>query len=384
MIRSIREIPVLEGIPILVRAALNVPIENGVVVNDYRLRRALSTIEYLKKHGARVILISHIGEKGTETLAPVANALSRLTSNVTFCESTIDARARGAVRDLSPGHVLVLENLRRNAGEKGNDPTFAKALAALADVFVQDSFDTCHRMHASIVGVPRYLPAYAGLVVEEELEVLLKARSPVRPAIAAVGGAKFSTKEPVLTTLLASYDHVFVGGALANDFLKAAGKPVGTSLVGSSDETRVTALLENPKLVLPTDVRVVRTAAGTTPTPNTARVVSVDEVRSDESILDVGPATTARLAELTASARAVLWNGPFGNYENGFTAATDDFARAVAQSNAHSVIGGGDTIASIERLGLLSRFSFVSTGGGAMLDLLAQGTLPGIQAIDRT
>ncbi len=381
MIRSVRDIPTLEGVPVLVRAALNVPIENDAVANDYRLRRAIPTIEFLAKRGARVVLISHIGEKGTETLAPVVDALKKLTRNVSFCPSTIDAEARSAIRNLLPGDVLVLENLRRNAGEKANDPAFAKALAALADVFVQDSFDTCHRAHASIVGVPQYLPSYAGLVVEEEFSVLLRARRPERPALAVVGGAKFSTKEPVLNALLAAYDHVFVGGALANDFLKASGMPIGDSLISTDDDAGVRSLLRNPRLVLPADVRVVAARAPNAPVQ--ARTVSVNAVREDERILDIGPETSARLAALAREAKTVLWNGPVGNYENGFGEATDDFAKTVAHSGAYSVIGGGDTIASIEGLGLLARFSFVSTGGGAMLDLLVHGMLPGIQALDR-
>ncbi len=380
MIRSVRDIPTLENVPVLVRAALNVPIENGAVVNDYRLRRAVPTIEYLAKRGARVVLISHIGEKGTETLEPVARALGVLTRGVSFCPSTIDARARDAVRNLHSGSVLVLENLRRDTGEKDNSSTFAQALAALGDVFVQDSFDTCHRLHASIVGVPKYLPSYAGLLLEEEMTALSQARTPQHPALAVVGGAKFSTKEAVLTTLLQHYDHVFVGGALANDFLKASGTPVGKSLVSTTDSSGIQTILHNPKLVLPTDVRVVR--ASETPTPTQARTAPTSDVQSDELILDSGPQTSALLATLARDAKAVLWNGPLGNYENGFVESTDTFANAVAHSSARSVVGGGDTIASIESLGLLSRFSFVSTGGGAMLDFLAHGTLPGIQALD--
>ena len=222
--RSVRDIRLLENVPVLVRAALNVPIANGKVANEYRLRRALPTIRFLAERGARVVLISHIGEKGTETLAPVAEALGKMMPNVSFFPETIGARARTAIHDLTPGAILVLENLRRNAGEQANDRAFAKELAALADIFVQDSFDTCHRMHASIVGVPELLPSYAGFLLEEEVRELTAALAPKHPALAVIGGMKFSTKEPVLTKLLATYDHVFVGGALANDFLKASGK----------------------------------------------------------------------------------------------------------------------------------------------------------------
>lgn len=380
--RTIRDIKVFENIPILVRAALNVPIENGQVVNDYRLRRAVPTIAYLQERGAKVILISHIGEQGTETLAPVAAALKGLVQGISFFPETIGERARAAVRELAPGQILVMENLRRDKGETRNEPAFAKELAALADIFVEDSFDTCHRPHASIVGVPKLLPSYAGLLLEQEIEALSQALTPKHPALAVIGGAKFNTKEDVLSTLLKAYDHVFVGGALANDFLKTSGQEVGASLVSNADEKAIKKLLANPKLVLPVDSIVIpATAVGTMNARAEARVASLGQVRPDEVILDHGPGTITLLSNLAHKAKTILWNGPLGNYENGFIETTDSFARAVASSGAHSVVGGGDTVASIEGLGLLPRFSFVSTGGGAMLDFLAEGTLPGIDAL---
>lgn len=380
--RTLRDIPVFENIPILVRAALNVPVANGAVVNDYRLRRALPTIRFLAERGARVILISHLGEQGTETLEPVARALGKLVSGVSFFDETIGRRAREAVRNLSPGNILVLENLRRDKGERMNDRAFAKELAALADVFVEDSFDTCHRTHASIVGVPALLPSYAGFLLEEEVRELSRALSPKRPSLAVIGGAKFSTKEEVLTTLLHAYDQVFVGGALANDFLKAAGREVGKSLVSDFDPKRMDAMLSNRKLVLPIDSLVIpASASGSMNARAQARVATLGQVRSDEVILDHGPGTSALLTRLAGGAETILWNGPLGNYENGFVDATDALARAIAASGAHSVIGGGDTVAAIENLGILPRFSFVSTGGGAMLDFLAKGSLPGIDVL---
>ena len=381
--RTVRDIQIFENIPILVRAALNVPVENGQVVNDYRLRRAVPTIKFLMERGAKVILIGHLGEQGTETLEPVAKALGRLISGVSFFGETIGERVRGAVRSLAPGRVLVLENLRRNKSETMNGRAFAHELAALADIFVQDSFDTCHRLHASIVGVPALLPSYAGLLLDEEVHELSRALTPMHPSLAVIGGAKFSTKEVVLTTLLKTYDHVFVGGALGNDFLKAAGQEVGKSLVSNADAGAIKRLLADPKLVIPVDSLVI--PAGAVGTPNacrSARVAAAGQVRPDEVILDHGPGTSALLFSLAQKTKTILWNGPLGNYENGFAAATDSFARAVASSGAHSVVGGGDTVAAIENLGLLPHFSFVSTGGGAMLDFLAKGALPGIDALD--
>ena len=379
--RSVRAITVFENIPILVRAALNVPVENGRVMNEYRLHRAVPTIRFLAERGARVVLISHSGEKGTETLAPAAQTLGTLIPNVSFFPETVGPGARAAVRNLAPGEILVLENLRRHAGEQKNEPAFARELAELADIFVEDSFDTCHRSHASIVGVPRLLPSYAGLLLEEEVTALSAALIPEHPAFAVIGGAKFSTKEAVLSALIATYDHVFVGGALANDFLKAAGQGVGKSLVSDTDLARIKEILSNPKLVLPVDSLVAKAGAEAAG-PAGARVAPVGHVATDEIILDHGPSTRALLAELARTAKTILWNGPLGNYEKGFVDTTDALARAIADSGAHSVVGGGDTIASIENLGLLPRFSFVSTGGGAMLDFLAEGTLPGIAALE--
>lgn len=381
--RSVRALKLFANIPILVRAALNVPVVNGSVMNDYRLRRALPTIQFLSRQGARVVLISHLGEQGTETLEPVASALGKLISNVSFFPETIGVRARAAIRDLFPGNILVLENLRRNGGEQANDAAFARELAALADIFVQDSFDTCHRPHASIIGVPKLLPPYAGLLLEEEVRELTDARTPAHLALAVIGGAKFSTKEPVLTALLETYDQVFVGGALANDFLKVSGQEVGKSLVSSGNESAITKLLANKKLVLPIDSLVVPSDNIRLPDARVrARVATATDVKPDEIILDHGPGTIALLEDLAEKAETILWSGPLGKYENGFIDATDAFARAVAHTDAHSVVGGGDTIASIENLGLLPRFSFVSTGGGAMLEYLARGTLPGIEALN--
>lgn len=381
--RTVRDIPVLMNIPVLVRVALNAPVENGKVVDTFRLRRALPTITYLQQKGAKVILISHVtGEShgsgvGTETLVPMREAMKTFIPRIAFCPVSTGPEARSAIHALHPGEVLMLENLRRHAGEMKNDSAFAKALAELADVFVQDSFDTCHREHASIVGVPTLLPSYAGLLVEEEVMELTKALAPKRPSLAIICGAKFSTKEPVITRLLPRYDRVFVGGALANDFMKASGHPVGTSLVSDTDATHFQALLKHPHLLLPLDYVVAPRGARR----DAGRIADIDDVKEHEAILDNGPKTIAMLAEIIATAGTLLWNGPLGNYENGFTEGTEALARAVAASKTYSIVGGGDTVAAIETLHLNDRFSFISTGGGAMLDFLAKGTLPGLQVL---
>ena len=375
--RTVRDIPHLENVPVLVRAALNVPVADGKVTNTFRLRSALATIEFLQKKHARVILAGHIGDQGTESLRPVYEALKAFIPGILFCEQAVGASARKAARELVPGEVLLLENLRRHAGEKENDPAFAAELASLADVFVQDSFDACHRKHASIVGVPELLPSYAGLQVEREVAELSKGLTPKHPSLAIIGGAKFSTKESLLAVLLDAYDHVFVGGALANDFMQALGQPVGASLVSGADHATISKLLGNKKLRLPVDYVVAPKGSERTE----GHLSGVTIVAPGEAILDNGPKTIEMLGKLVAEARTILWNGPLGNYEKGFTDGTEALARAIADSGAHSIVGGGDTIGAIEKLGLDDRFSFISTGGGAMLDFLADGSLPGIDAL---
>jgi phosphoglycerate kinase len=327
-----------------------------------------------------VVLIGHIGEKGTETLEPVYKALKEFIPELTFCPSTVGKEARAYVRELPPGAVVMMENLRRDVGEVQNSKEFAKKLAELADVFVEDSFDVCHRSHASVVGVPEILPAYAGLQVTEEVRELSKALQPKRPSLAVIGGAKFATKEPVLKRLLEVYDTVFVGGALANDFMRERGYPVGTSLVSKDvDATGIQALIKSPRLMLPLD-EVVAPHGGD---HSQSSVSALRDVEKEEAILDDGPQTVEALATLAHNAKTILWNGPLGNYEKGFVDATEGFARAVASSKGYSLLGGGDTVAAVEKLGLSDNFSFISTGGGAMLDFLAKGTLPGLAALDK-
>jgi phosphoglycerate kinase len=294
-----------------------------------------------------------------------------------FCPVSTGAEARAAVRALAPGDVLMLENLRRHAGEKKNDPEFAADLAELADVFVQDSFDVCHRAHASVVGVPELLPSYAGLLVEKEVLELTKALAPKRPSLAIIGGAKFSTKQPVIKRLLERYDRVFVGGALSNDFLKAKGYPMEASLVSDADQSLIKELLNHPRLVLPTDE--IYAVPGSPASTGIAGML--DGKAPYEAVLDNGPRTVSRLMELVKEAKTVLWNGPLGNYEKGFVEGTERLAEAIAKSGAHSILGGGDTIAAVEKLGIGGHFSFISTGGGAMLDFMATGTLPGLEAL---
>lgn len=375
--KTVRSLRNLENVPVLVRAALNVPIEQGKVANTFRLRRALTTIQYLQKKDARVIVIGHLGDTGTESLKPVVEALSAWIPDIHYVPITAGVEAHKAVGELLPGKVLVLENLRRHKGEKENDHAFAKSLASLATYFVQDSFDVCHREHASVVGVPEFLPSVAGFLVEEEVKALTKALRPRSPSLAIIGGAKFSTKEPVIKTLLARYSEVFVGGALGNDFISARGFSVGKSLVSHAEPEAIKKLLAHKRLRAPLDV--VTAVPGTTTGIGVVRELA--QIPSDEAILDDGPKTVAFLVRKIEKAGMVLWNGPLGNYENGFTDSTKSLAKAIARSKAISIVGGGDTVAAIEELHLEKGISFISTGGGAMLDFLAYGTLPGLKAL---
>lgn len=375
--RSIRDIPQLENIPVLLRMSQ--------LANDVRLQGALPTINYLRERHARVILATHVSgastagarAKGTGTTMPMYESLKKYIPDLVWCPVSIGPEARAAVRTLLPGQVVLLENLRWNAGEEKNDPEFAKELAALADVFVQDAFDNCHRVHASMVSVPNLLPSYAGFTLEKEVQELTKALKPKRPALAVIAGAKFSTKEPVLKKLLEIYDHVFVGGALANDFLQAKGYSVGVSLVSNEGQDHIKELLKNKRLMIPVDV----IAAPPKSTREAGRAAMAAEVEADEAVLDAGPHTGAALVDLVNKSKTVLWNGPLGLFEQGFNDASATLARAMAGADTYSIIGGGDTIDAIESMHLLDEFSFVSTGGGAMLDFLAYGTLPGLKAL---
>lgn len=375
--KTVRDIKKLENTPVLVRAALNVPLSNGKVSGSYRLRRAVPTIEYLVRKHARVVLIGHIGDQGTETLLPVFDAMKEFFPRIVFCPVSTGPIAREAVRTLPAGGVLMLENLRRDRGEVMNDEVFARELAGLADVFVEDSFDVCHRKHASVVGVSAFLPSYAGLLVEEEVKELSKALKPKKPSLAIIGGAKFATKESVLKRLLSLYGNVFVGGALANDFMAEQGLPMEKSLRSKEGKEEIKALLSHKKLLLPLD-----TVIGALETsPEHSRVGVLDGLPPYEAVLDDGPRTVEMLSGLVSDAKTILWNGPLGNYENGFTEGTEALARAIAKSRAYSIVGGGDTVAAIEKLGLNDKFGFISTGGGAMLEYLSTGSLPGIDVL---
>lgn len=372
-IPTLRSLGNLRGKRVLLRAAFNVPLTSeGDIANDFRIRRALPTIEYLVQMGARTTILSHLGD-GNRSLSAVAQALSRYTP-VSFVPDLLGREAKKARENLQNGQVLLLENVRSDSREMANDPRIASQLAQGADLYINDAFADSHRSHASIVGIPKVIPGAIGFLVEEEAENLSKALHPESPSLFILGGAKFATKEPLIKKFIDIYDHVFVGGAVANDFFKAKGYEVGHSLL-SSGWLRARELMNHPKLLLPSDVTVA------SPAGKGARELT--DIKPDDTIHDIGPKTLFELSDAISNSRFVLWNGPLGNYEMGYTEPTEEIAKVMSSSSAYSVVGGGDTVASIGRLKLEKNFSFLSTGGGAMLAFLQAGTLDGIEALKR-
>ncbi len=375
----------------LVRVDFNVPLDGARITDDTRIRAALPTIAALRKAGAPVALMSHLGRpKGKPdprySLAPVAARLGELLGfAVPLLPDCVGGEAEAAARGLAPGGVLLLQNLRFHPEEEANDPDFARGLAALGDVYVNDAFGAAHRAHASTVGVTRFLPAVAGLLMERELEALGRAlEAPERPFVAIIGGAKVSDKIGVIENLLGRTDALIVGGGMANTFLLAQGKPIGKSLaepdkIDTARRLLARATERNVPLALPVDVVVAPEMAESAP----HRVVEVDEVPEDQAIFDIGPRTVANYRELLAGAKTIVWNGPMGVFEVApFAGGTQAIARAVADSGAFTIVGGGDSVAAIEEAGLADRISHVSTGGGASLEFLEGRELPGVAALN--
>lgn len=372
--RSIKELTDIKGKRILVRVDFNLPIKDGKVGDDFRIEKSLPTLELLQKKGAKLILITHLG-KGGESLEPVAKIADKLISKFKFVPEIMGPKVQEAVDAMKDGDVILLENLRNDVGEKECDKIFAMSLSNLGDIYVNEAFPVSHREDASIVLLPKILPAYAGLQLSAEVENLSRAfEKPKHPFLFILGGAKFSTKMPLIEKYLKLADCVFVGGALSNDFLKASGFEVGKSLIDDADYN-VEHVLKDKKLLLPDDVKI-KSESGLVNK-------KVNEIEKSEIILDIGNQTVEGLAPLIKSAKFILWNGPLGKYEDGGGVSTEKILKLVAESDAESIIGGGDTVAIISKLKIEKDFSFVSTGGGATLDFLVNGTLPGIDALEK-
>lgn len=382
----------VSGKRVLCRVDFNVPLSNGEVSDDTRIQAALPTITYLIEHGAKVILCSHLGRpdgtgyQAEYSLAPVACYLSKVLGKpVAFATDTIGDSAKEVVASLKNGDVALLENLRFDKREKKNDPEFAKELASLAEVYVNDAFGAAHRAHASTAGVASYLPAYAGMLMEKEVSTLTSMLdNPNHPFVAILGGSKVSDKVAVIDALIDKCDTLIIGGGMCFTFLVAQGYTVGTSLMEQDWVERAHAMLEKAKnkgvsILLPADVVCADAFA------NDANTVTcgVDAIPDDMMGLDIGPETTKAYAEAIASAKTVFWNGPMGVFEmSSFEAGTKGVALAVAANkDADTIIGGGDSVAAVNKFDLADQMTFISTGGGASMELVQGEALPGVEAL---
>jgi len=377
----------LRGKRVLIREDLNVPVKNGKITSDARLKAALPALQSALEQGAKVMVMSHLGrpEEGEYTdeysMAPVAKYLANeLQFPVRLESNYLDGV------EVSGGELVVFENVRFNTGEKKNDPQLAKKLAKLCDIFVMDAFGTAHRAQASTYGVAQYAPvACAGPLLAAELEALGKAlKEPKRPLVAIVGGSKVSTKLTVLNSLVRKVDQLIVGGGIANTFIAAEGHEVGKSLyekdlINEAKRLAESARTRGAKIPVPTDV-VVGDKFGE---DATATVKSIDEVSADDMILDIGPETADQLAELLKNAGTIVWNGPVGVFEfDQFAEGTKKLSEAIAESGAFSIAGGGDTLAAIDKYAIADRVSYISTGGGAFLEFLEGKTLPAVAILE--
>jgi len=388
-IRTLDDLDVA-GKRVLVRVDYNVPLDDGRITDDTRIRATLPTIQALRERGAAIILVSHLGRpKGKVRdelrLAPVAARLGELLGQpVKYARDVVGPEAQAMAASLQPGEVGLLENVRFEPGEEANDADFARQLASLADCYVNDAFGAAHRAHASTTAVADLLPSAAGLLMQREIAALTKVlESPEHPAALILGGAKVSDKVGVIDHLLDRVDLLLLGGGMANTFLKAEGLPVGRSLVEDDKLDVARATLDRARergvtVLLPVDVVVAPRLENDAPT----RVVPVEQVGDDDAIYDIGPQTVARFAEALRSARTVVWNGPMGVFEvPAFASGTRGVAEAVASCDGFTLIGGGDSVAAVEQMSLADRISHISTGGGASLEFLEGKDLPGVAVL---
>jgi len=381
----------LRGKRVFIRADFNVPLnDNLMVTDDRRIRSTLPTINYAIDEGAKVILSSHLGRpKGKKdprfSLAPVAKRLQRLLNKeVIFAADCVGSQVENLVSKMKEGDVIVLENLRFHPGEEINDKEFARALSRLADVYINDAFGTAHRAHASIVGVPKFLPSAAGFLLKKEMEYLRGAvDNPVRPFVTILGGAKVSGKIGVLENLVEKVDKVLIGGGVAYTFIKAMGYEIGNSLVEDNMLKTAQRIRENLtkrgiKFYLPVDCVIAQSIEPGAET----KLVPTQEIPKDWQALDIGPATVKLFSEAIQNAKTILWNGPMGIFEvDAFSRGTFAIAHAVSDAYALTIVGGGDTDLAVHRAGVSDAISFISTGGGASLQLLEGKELPGIAAL---
>lgn len=376
----------LKGKRVLIREDLNVPIADGKITSDARIEAALPTLKMARAAGAKVIVMSHLGrpEEGVvseeDSLAPVAEYLSgRLGENIPLIRDWQNGV------DLVDGEMVLLENVRFNKGEKKDDEQLAKAYASLCDIFVMDAFGTAHRAQASTHGVAKFAPvACAGPLLAGELDALEKAlANPARPMVALVGGAKVSTKLTVLEALSKIADILVVGGGISNTFVASAGNEVGNSLHEKDLIPEAQRLRDTTEVIFATDVRVTKDGFSEWSDNSKTEIKAVDQINADEEIIDYGPETAARVAEVMKNAKTILWNGPCGVFEfEAFAEGTKAVAKAIAESDAFSIAGGGDTLAAIDKFHLTDRISYISTGGGAFLEYVEGKTLPAVAMLE--
>jgi len=381
----------VRGKRVLVRVDFNVPMNDKMeITDDTRIRSALSTINYLTDNGARVILVSHLGRpKGKVnqkySLAPVALRLRQLLEkNIVMADDCTGSEVIKQIGNMADGDVVLLENVRFYEEEEKNNPDFAKKLADLADIYVNDAFGTAHRAHASTEGVARYIPAYAGFLMKEEVEIMGKAlENPARPFTAIIGGAKVSDKIGVIENLLNKVDILIIGGGMANTFLKAQGVETGKSLVENDRVELAKKLMEKAlsagvELLLPTDVVVAKEFSADA----SFRTVKVTEIEKDDLALDIGSQSAELFAGKVASSGTVIWNGPMGVFEmDQFARGTEKIAQAMTRCKGITIVGGGDSVAAVEKMGVAQKLTHISTGGGASLEFLEGKVLPGVAAL---
>lgn len=367
--KNLDQIGDIKGKKVLLRISLNVPVDKGSVTDPLRIEMSIPTINELRQKGGKVIILSHIGRNPKESLEPVARYLQDFMP-VIFIRDIYADSVRKVIDYAAPGSVVLFENLRKYEGEEKNDMDFVKHLSSFGDIYVNDSFPECHREHASIVGIPKLLPCFAGRQLMQEIDNLSKAFNPEHPFLFILGGAKVETKLPLIKNFIDRADNIFIGGVLANDFFKASNISIGESV--TSKEKVPKDLLNNKKIILPVDLTVERKGK--------KENVMYDSVLDNDRIFDLGRKSADILGDLIKNSKFVLWNGPLGYCEGGYCEGTTIIANKLAASKSLSVVGGGDTLGSIDD-SVQSSIDFISTGGGAMLEFLAKGTLPGIEVL---
>lgn len=382
----------LKGKRVLIRVDFNVPLKNGVVTDNTRIKAALPTVKYILEQGASLVVMSHFGRpKGQKnpdfSMAPIAKEFEKLLGRpVKLASDVIGPEVEAEVKALKPGEVLLLENVRFYKEEEGNDPEFAKTLASYGDVYCNDAFGTAHRAHASTEGVSHYLPSYAGFLIEKEVRFMAPLlENPEKPFVAIIGGSKVSSKITVLESLVRTCDTIVIGGGMAYTFLNVLGNSIGKSLFEPDYVDTAKAFLEKAKekgvkVILPVD-NVCAKDFSETAEPI---LVNSDNISDDLMGMDIGPKTVQLIVDALKDAKSVVWNGPMGVFEfSAFAKGTEEVAKALAASNATTVVGGGDSVAAINKFGLADKISHVSTGGGASLEFLEGKTLPGIKALEK-